>query len=392
MVTLTAPRTEASDAGFRWDRLSAASAFGYCLLVAGLSVGVILGELRDQFHLSGLVAALHGSTFGIGLLAIGILGVRLVGRIGRRPALQLAAALIAAGIVLLCVGPAWPVTLLGTVLSGFGGALMVMVMPGIIADHHGANRAEAFAAVNGAPGLAGVTFSLVIGAALALGWSWRLPYLAVSAVIVGLLVLIAHPVAIPATPQDVCFSLQHFRRRNVVVPYLFIVNAVLCEFTIGIWAVPYLKEVGRSSGGTASALAGVFGLSLFLGRMVMAHQLRLFGRWIVPAGFCGLAIGAMTMCLAPGLVAKTLGLAMIGLSGSSLYPLTVDRLYAAAGGEVDSVSLGAVSALASGTAISIGPLVLGVLADRVGLRWAILVLPSMAVVGAVTQRPRRLLP
>ena len=56
-MTTTAP------ARFRWDRLTYASALGYCMLVAALSVGVVLGELRDQFHLDGVIAALHASTF-----------------------------------------------------------------------------------------------------------------------------------------------------------------------------------------------------------------------------------------------------------------------------------------------------------------------------------------
>ena len=37
---------------FRWDRLTYSSALGYCLLVAGLSVGVVLSELRDEFGTS----------------------------------------------------------------------------------------------------------------------------------------------------------------------------------------------------------------------------------------------------------------------------------------------------------------------------------------------------
>ncbi|MDO8363813.1 MAG: hypothetical protein Q7V88_13010 [Actinomycetota bacterium] len=32
---------------FRWDRLTVAAAAGYCLLVAGLSVGLVLPELRE---------------------------------------------------------------------------------------------------------------------------------------------------------------------------------------------------------------------------------------------------------------------------------------------------------------------------------------------------------
>ena len=68
------------------------------------------------------------------------------------------------GVTLFCLGPSWPVTLLVTAFSGAGAALLVMVMPGIISDHHGEHRATAFAAVNGAPGMAALLFSLIIGA------------------------------------------------------------------------------------------------------------------------------------------------------------------------------------------------------------------------------------
>jgi MFS family permease len=189
--------TTATPTRFRWDRLTYASALGYCLLVAALSVGVVLGELRAQFGLSGVVAALHGSTFGIGLLAAGVWGVRVVDRLGRRSTLQYSAIAMLLGVILLCLGPAWPITLLGTALSGLGGAMLVMVMPGLISDHHGEHRATAFAAVNGAPGLAGLLFSFVIGGALAAGLSWRGPYLAITAAFALALALVAWPVDVP---------------------------------------------------------------------------------------------------------------------------------------------------------------------------------------------------
>ena len=66
------------------------------MLVAGLSVGVVLGEIRAEFELNGVIAALHGSTFGIGLLAAGVWGVPLVDRIGRRSALLLSAGVCSA--------------------------------------------------------------------------------------------------------------------------------------------------------------------------------------------------------------------------------------------------------------------------------------------------------
>jgi MFS family permease len=372
---------------FRWDRLTYASALGYCLLVAGLSVGVVLGELRQQFHLSGVIAALHGSTFGVGLLIAGVWGVAVVDRLGRRNALAISTVAMGLGIALFCMGPAWPVTLTGTALSGLGGALLVMVMPGLISDHHGEHRAAAFAAVNGAPGIAGVAFSLIVGAALGLHWSWRPPYLLLTGLIAVALSVVAWPVIVPESPRHGSFTLAHFRDRDVLVPWLHIVNAVLAEFAVGVWATTYLKEVGQASGSQASALAGVFGVSMFLSRLALPRMMRVFGKATITVGFLTLAAGASVMAFAPGLLPRVGGLVIVGFGGAPLYPLTVDRLYASAEHKVDSIGLGAICALASGAAVTLGPLALGVLADSVGLRHALLIVPVIAVIGAVTQRP-----
>ena len=53
METVTTRRVEA----FRWDRLTISIALGYCLLVVALSAGVVLGELRSELHISGVIAA-----------------------------------------------------------------------------------------------------------------------------------------------------------------------------------------------------------------------------------------------------------------------------------------------------------------------------------------------
>lgn len=384
--------TTATPTRFRWDRLTYASALGYCLLVAALSVGVVLGELRAQFGLSGVVAALHGSTFGVGLLVAGVWGVRVVDRLGRRSTLQYSAIAMLVGIVMLCLGPAWPITLLGTALSGLGGAMLVMVMPGLISDHHGEHRATAFAAVNGAPGLAGLLFSFVIGGALAAGLSWRGPYLAITAAFALALALVAWPVDVPEGDRQADFSLRPFADPEVRTPWLHIVNAVLTEFTVGIWAVTYLHEVGKASSGLAAVVASVFGIMMFVVRLILPKLLARFGDATIMLSFITVGFGAMVMCFAPGLPLKVAGLTLVGFGGGPLYPLTVDKFYARAGHTLDSVSMGAFCALASGAAVTIGPLVLGVLADQVGLRWALLVVPVLAALGAYTQRPRAAAP
>jgi predicted MFS family arabinose efflux permease len=378
----TIPSTTAK---FRWDRLTYSSALGYALLAGGQSIGFVLGELRHQFHLSGVVAALHGSVFGVTALVLGICGVPVVDRLGRRTSLLVAAIAITLGITTFSLGPVWPITLAGAAMAGLGGALLAVVMPGIISDHHGEHRAAAFAAVNGAVGLTAVTFSLVVGGALALNWSWRPSYLILTALIVLTLTAVAWPVAVPESTRHSEFTIAHLRDRDVLIPWLHLLNAIFPEMATAVWATTYLKEVGHASGGLASALAGAFGVAMFLSRLVVSRVVRIFGDAAVSCCFILLAIGSLVMVFGGGLMPRVAGLAMVGIGAGPLYPLNVDQLFVNAEHKIDSISLGAICMLAAGIAITLGPLALGILADSIGLRTALLIVPASCALGAITQ-------
>jgi MFS family permease len=126
---------------------------------------------------------------------------------------------------------------------------------------------------------------------------------------------------------------------------------------------------------------------MFVSRHVMPSTIRYFGDATVTVGFVTMGVGALVMCFAPGLLPRVAGLIIVGFGGAPLYPLTVDRLYASAEHKIDSISLGAICILASGTAVTLGPLALGVLSDAVGLRSALLIVPIACTLGAITQRP-----
>ena len=359
----------------------------FCLLVAGLSTGVILGELRDELHLSGFIAAAHGAMFGVGLLVVGAFGLGVVARVGRAIAFWTACTATATGVFVLCAGHQWQITLAGCLLSGFACAFLVMLMPGILADHHREHRAVAFAAVNGIPGLAGIGFSLAIGATISAGFTWRWPY-AVFTAAIGLVVLyLGRTVSMPKDLGHSTNVLALFRDPSIHQPWLGIVHAVLVEFTVGVFAVVYLKEVGGASGGLAAILAGVWGLSMFLTRLVLPrtqHRLRLWARTT-----CNLvaAIGVLIMWAGPGLAGRVVGLVIVGLGGGALYPLAVDRLYLRDG--ADTVTLGAVAALGSGLAVTVGPLSMGILSDAIGIRNSILIVPVLAAFGAYVCLPSK---
>ena len=368
-----------------WDRLTITCALSFCLLVAGLSVGIVLGELRDQLGISGVIAAAHGSAFGVGMLVLGAFGSGFVARIGRPLAFRGACVTIVVGLMLLCTGQVWPLTLVGSSLAGVACSMLVLLMPGIIADHHGDRRGQAFAAVNGIPGLSGIAFSLIVGAVISAGGSWRWPYALLTLAFAAGVAITARGVAIPDAHAEPVQVLPLFRNRDVSVPWLHIVHAVLVEFPVGIWAVAYLKEVGGASSGAAAALGAIWGLFMFVGRMTLPRWVARFGPWTRSYCFGLATIGTLVMWMGPGLWTRVAGLTIVAIGAGPLYPLAVDRLYDHEG--ADTVSLGFVTALASGTAVTIGPLLLGVLADAVSLRHALLFVPVLAAIGVYTARP-----
>lgn len=359
----------------------------FCLLVAGLSTGVILGELRDELDLSGFVAAAHGAMFGIGLLVVGSFGLAVVARVGRAVAFWSACSATVIGVLVLCSGHSWPVTLGGCAITGFACAFLVMLMPGILADHHGEHRAAAFSAVNGIPGLAGIVFSLAIGATISAGFTWRWPYAAITVLIGVVVFFLGRTVHLPEDLGHSTKVLVLFRDRAIHQPWLGVVHAVLVEFTVGIFAVVYLKEVGGASGGLAAILAGVWGLSMFVTRLVLSRTARLLGLWARTTCYLIAAIGVLVMWAGPGLIGRVIGLIVVGLGGGALYPLAVDRLYLREG--ADTVTLGAVAALGSGAAVTVGPMTMGILSDSVGIRNSILIVPVLAVAGAFVCLPSR---
>jgi predicted MFS family arabinose efflux permease len=373
------------DTELRWDRLTVACVLSYCLLPTGLNVGAILGELRDDLALSGLVAALHGATFGIGLLVLGLLGLPIVNRLGRRRSLLAVPILMTGGVTVFVLGDAWPVTFAGILLSGIAGALLVVVMPGLVADHHGPQRTAAFAAINAIPGLVAVACSLVLAWSISSTGSWRTTYL-VATVLVATLALVAlHGAPVIEGRALAPSSLPLLRRPQLRIEWVTLVLGVVVEFIVVIWAVAYLRDVAGASGGVATSLGALFGVCLFGVRMTLRHYVRLTGPWATSIAFATSAAGAVVMWAGPGLAVRVIGLVVLAAGICPVYPLCIERLTVEAHDDV--TALGAVAALGSGVGVTVGPLLAGGISDLVGLRHAILAVPVVALIGALRTRP-----
>jgi MFS family permease len=377
-VSTTVVDTEKT--AFRWDRVTVASALAYCVLAVGISIGVVLGELRDQLRLSGVITALHGSTFGIGMLVAGLLGNHVIARAGRSRVFWAACTGTIVGVCVFCIGQVVALTLLGATISGFSAAAIVMVQPGLLADQHGEHRSAAFAATNAYPPLCGTTLALVIGAAISWNSSWRITYVGFSLLLFGALVVVGRSASIPpAVQHDVEPAWRLFADSGVRRAWRDVAVSIMVDFPIGVWATVYLKEVGHSSAGLAPILGSVFGLALFGSRVLIPRLGPLIGPSLREWCLAATGFGAALLWIVPSLPGKVMVLALLGFTAGPLYSASVDRLYASAP-NADTSSIGTLAALASGTAVTTSPLALGVIADVVGLRTAILIVPVIAAV------------
>ncbi len=381
-------------------RILATFGVAYVLLACGLSVTAALPELRRSVQMSDAVTSLHGSFFGWGSLLGGLFGAGMIRRLGRLNVLVGSSASLGIGAVLFGTAHGVRQSLTGGALIGLGGAALVIVVPGLVADVFGAERNAVFTGLNVTPGLGGLAFPLMLALAPAIGISWRVP---TSLLPIGLLVIIAVLVApllrtgsrartFPAgrrggattvgSSRDVLALLRH---RGVRQRFALQVLTVMVEFSLGAWVVVFLRENGGFSQAAAPLGGAAWAIGMMLARFFTARLVVFFGRWLEAACFAGGVVGALTVLNAPNGAARLFAAVFAAFSFGPMYTLGVERLFlnAEAAGSSDTTLVSALAAVASGVAITVGPFAVGVVADQVGLRSALLLVPCAGVVGVI---------
>jgi fucose permease len=197
-------------------------------------------------------------------------------------------------------------------------------------------------------------------------------------------------VALPAAHQTV--SQGDVAARLPLAYWAFwcaVVLTVGIEFSLIFWGADFLVAAGLSTSAAATTV------SLFLWGMVAGRIAgRQFARRMPTERLLLLALGISAAgfffyWLAPVALVAVLGLFVAGIGVANLYPLIVALALGAAPGQ--SNEAGARLTFASGTAILAAPLLLGALADAVGIRLAYAVVPIF-ILGALmaSQLGRRL--
>jgi MFS family permease len=163
-----------ANAPFRRDELTWL-AFGmlgfYNYLLSGL--GPLMPSLREELGLSYTIASLHFSAFAVGMILAGLVGDRGVRRYGRRTVFWTGAAGLVAGAVALTIFHTPVLTVGSVLLMGGVGSLVLILIPAILADRHGENRAVAIVEANILSAATGAMAGLLIGLGEQTPAGWR---------------------------------------------------------------------------------------------------------------------------------------------------------------------------------------------------------------------------
>ncbi len=394
--------------------------------------------LAHERGLSSAQAGLHGTSMALGGLAAAVLAPRAVLWWGRRTAVVAAGATVAVGVVGLVLGPSLVWTLLAMLVVSTGGNVLIASSQVGLALRHGRVATAAITEANGVGSGVGLFGPLAVGAAVGAGWGWR-PAVLVTAVIAvaGALVVLrlpaspalsthgsrsraaaggvpGAPVAAERAPVPAVVgagevldeetellvhddppvlpsaavlppaALPHVRYRPAAAAVLFIVSlvaAIAIENATTYWATALLIDrtgarAGIATAATAGLVAGMTAIRFVVGPLSLRVRpaLLLTGAFLV--AIAGWAVLWSTTSTAVAMA----GLVLAGFGYGAQYPLSIALMLGSSPGHGDRVQ--GYATLAGGAAVGIAPLLLGALADGVGMHTAFVVVPVLAAFGA----------
>lgn len=341
-----------------WTAYAYLSTFAFLLY----ALGSLTPYLRDELRLSDAQAALHSTAAALGMVSAGALADAVERRLGRRAAGRLASGMLALAAALLALAPTLPLTLLGGYLLGAGGGAIISTVNLILGHGGGPRAATLVGRANvwsiAAAFLAPMTIAWL--ATTAFGWraSLVLPVAAVT------LLELRGGQSLGATAA----RLGSARLPLSFWPaWGFVVLSVAIEFSYVVWGSSVVQNRTGSSREVATAVGSLFLVGMLASRLVLSSGLvrRVsLARWI-EGGLAVVAAGSVILWLSQAVALSGLGVVMAGLGTGVLYPLGIPAGLAQARGAV--LAAGARLTLASGVAILVAPLVLGLVSDAVGV-------------------------
>ena len=360
--------------------------YGYLLNV----LGPITPFLKDELRLSYTVSSFHFTAFAMGILLVGVGGHLPIQRLGRQRALWLGLLGMGLSVFLLLAGREAMVTIGAAFLMGLIGSLILAIVPAALSDQHGEMRTVALSEANVIASLFATGAPLLVGwfAQSAGGWRWALGVIT-SMPILMLLFFRKDSFSKTASLPGNSSSTDQPLPALFWIYWVAIFFGVAVEFCMVFWSADYLEQVLGLTKADAAQSVSLFLAAMILGRILGSRLVQRFPtRAVVTVSILVASIGFLLFWKGESSSIGLSGLFITGLGVAGLYPLILSLAIGAADGK--TVQAGARVTLASGTAILALPLVLGRLADVVGIRSAygvvVLLLISIFVITQIAGR------
>lgn len=352
---------------FTWLAYLALSFYGYFLNV----LGPITPFLKEELRLSYTVSSFHFTAFAVGILLVGLSGHLVIQRIGTRAALWLGLFGMSLSALLLLVGKSPVITIGASFLMGWIGSLILAIVPAALSDKYGELKAVALSEANVIASLLAAFAPLLVGWFANSFGGWR-PALGLVA---GMPVLMFVGLNADSSAAGASQNPQAGPRAGSLLPLLYwiywiaLVLAVSVEFCMIFWSADFLENVLGMAKASAAQSVSLFLAGMILGRLAGSRLVQRFpARRVVTVSILVATMGFLLFWSSRNVIPGLSGLFLAGLGVASLYPLLLSLAIEAAEGQ--AVQAGARATLASGSAILILPLVLGRLADAVGIHSA----------------------
>jgi len=350
--------------------------------------GPALPFLREELNLSYTLGGLHTTSLAMGMISASIVTPHLASRFGRPTLLKGGGIGQALGAVLLITGRSPVHTMLATLVSGFCGGLVVMMVQAVLSDSHGEQRATALSEANIGAAIASTLAPLFVGGLHGLNFGWRSAYLVGIACLVSLSIYFPNQAAggQQNLSQELTENLTGGKPHHAsTLPALFwlywivIFLVIAIEWSLLIWGADYLGQAVGMSKSTAAMIISLFYLATVVARIIGSRlTLRTTSKTILMASLI-LSLAAFPLLW----ISESKGLSIFalilgGLGVSNLYPMTMAAALGAAPQLADLAS--ARIYLGLGTSVLVSPLLLGYLADYMGIQNAYGFIPGLIVV------------
>ena len=339
--------------------------------------------LKAELNLSYTVSSLHFTAFAVGMLVVGLEGHLVTAWLGQRRAFWVGAFGLSAGALLLISGNNPFITIGAAFLMGLIGSLILILVSSGLSEKHGELRAIAFAEANVMASVVSSAAPLLVGWLAQTSGGWRLA-LGLAASLPVFLWFGFGKVSLPTSANHANQAHQPGGALSLKfwVYWLALVLAVAIEFCMLSWSADYLENILGMLKAEAAQAVSLFLVAMIIGRAASSRLIQRFSaHQLVVSALLIASLGFLIFWTAGTALFGMIGLFITGLGVAGLYPLIISMAMGAA--ENNPVQGSARTALASGLAILALPLILGRLADTLGI-WKAYGVVVFLLVGAFT--------